>query len=90
MEENDKLKVDIYVPLGICSCQWEGFMNSVFAELTKYKEYIDFQTKNLKSEEARKLNLHGNSVVINDEEILKSSFNLRRKLPKILEEKGLI
>ncbi|MFW6311513.1 MAG: hypothetical protein ACOC44_07705 [Promethearchaeia archaeon] len=90
MEENKKLKIDIYVPLNVCSCQWEGFMNSVFTELTKYKEFIDFQTKNLKSKKAQEHNLHGNCVVINDEEVIKSPFNLRRKLPKILEKKGLI
>ena len=86
----NKLQVDIYVPLNACACQWEQFMNLVFQVLTGYMKYIKFETKNLDSEDARKLNLHGNSIVIDRKEILTSSFALKKKLPEILEEKGLI
>lgn len=86
----NKLQVDIYVPLNVCSCQWEQFVNLVFQVLTGYMNYIKFETKNLDSEDARKLNLHGNSIVIDGKEILTSSFALKKKLPEILEEKGLI
>ena len=86
----NKLQVDVYVPLNVCACQWEQFMNLVFQVLTEYMNYIKFETKNLDSEDARKLNLHGNSIVIDRKEILTSSFALKKKLPEILEEKGLI
>jgi hypothetical protein len=86
----NKLQVDIYVPLNVCSCQWEQFMNLVFQVLTGYMNYIKFETKNLDSEDARKLNLHGNSIVIGGKEIVTSAFALKKKLPEILEEKGLI
>ncbi|MFO7794678.1 MAG: hypothetical protein ACQERB_00915 [Promethearchaeati archaeon] len=89
-EQKNKLNVDIYVPLNVCACQWESFMNLVFRVLTEYNEYIDFETKNLNSEEARELNLHGNSIVIDGKEVVTSSFALKRKLPEILKEKGLI
>ena len=86
----NKLQVDIYVPLNVCACQWENFMNLVFQVLTEYTKYIKFETKSLDSEGARKLNLHGNSIVIDGKEILTSSFALKNKLPVILKEKGLI
>ena len=86
----NKLQVDIYVPLNACACQWEQFMNLVFQVLTGYMKYIKFETKNLDSEDARKLNLHGNSIVIDGKEIMTSAFALKKKLPEILEEKGLI
>ena len=89
-ENNEKLKVDIYVPLNVCACQWEHFMNLVFQVITPYNKYISFDTKNLDSEEARKLNLHGNSVVIDGNEIVTTSFVLKKKLPEILKAKGLI
>ena len=87
---DNKLQVDIYVPLNVCACQWQNFMNLVFQVLTEYSKYIKFETKNLDSEEARKLNLHGNSIVIDGKEIVTSSFALKKKLPIILKEKGLI
>jgi len=86
---SEKLKVDIYVPLNICACQWEGFMNLVFQVITPYNKYITFDTKNLDSEEARKLNLHSNSVVIDGNEIVTTSFALKKKLPELLKAKGL-
>ena len=52
-ETNGKLKVDIYVPLDACACEWDKFMNRVFVELTPYIKHIDFDTKNLNSEEAK-------------------------------------
>ena len=87
---DNKIKVDIYVPLNVCSCQWENFMNLVFKVITEYNKYIKFETKNLDSDEARNLNLHGNSVVIDGKEIVTTSFALKKKLPEILKGKGLI
>lgn len=87
---DEKLKVDIYVPLNVCACQWEKFMDLVFQVLTQYTKFVKFETKNLDSEEARKLNLHGKSVVIEGKEVVTTSFALKKKLPEILKEKGLI
>jgi len=65
-------------------------MNLVFQVITPYNKYILYDTKNLDSEEARRLNLHGNSVVIDGDEIVTTSFVLKKKLPEILKAKGLI
>jgi len=88
--KNNKLHVDIYVPLGVCACQWETFMNSVFQALTEYKDLVQFETKNLQSDEARALNLHGNSIVVDGEKIITSAYAFKNKLPDLLKEKGLI
>ena len=87
--QTEKLKVDIYVPLNVCSCQWEQFLNLIFNALTKYTRFINFETKNLDSEEARKLNLHGNCVVVDNKKIFTTSYDLKQNLPEILIEKGL-
>jgi hypothetical protein len=90
IREEEKVKIDIYVPLNVCACQWEKFMNLVFQVITEYNKYIKFETKNLDSEEARNLNLHGNSIVIDGKEILTTSYALKQKLPTILKERGII
>lgn len=90
VQKENKLKVEIYVPLNLCACQWEGFMNLVFQVITAYNTHITFDTKNLDSEEARRLNLHGNSVVLDGKEIVTTSFALKKKLPELLKAKGLI
>ena len=88
--ELNKLKVDIYVPLDACACEWDKFMNRVFVELTPYIKHIDYDTKNLNSEEARQLNLYNSSIVVDGEKKFSSSFTLKKELPKILKAKGLI
>ncbi|MFW9906892.1 MAG: hypothetical protein ACFFFH_21485 [Candidatus Thorarchaeota archaeon] len=89
-EDNGKLKVDIYVPLDACACEWDKFMNRVFVELTPYIKYIDYDTKNLNSTEARDLNIRGKCIVVDGEKRFSSSFILKRELPKLLKAKGLI
>lgn len=91
-EENElkKLKVEIYVPLDACACEWDKFMNRVFVELTPYIKHIDYDTKNLNSEEAKQLNLHGKCVVVDGEKKFSSTFALKKELPKLLKVKGLI
>ncbi len=82
--------MDIYVPLNVCACMWERFMNLVFMVLTEYRDYIEFQTKDLNSKEAQELNLRSNCVVVDGKHIFTSSYSLKKKLPEILKEKGLL
>jgi hypothetical protein len=65
-------------------------MNRVFIELTPYIKKIDYDTKNLNSEEARNLNLHNKCVVIDCEKKFSSTLALKKELPKLLRAKGLI
>ena len=85
----DKLNVDIYVPLDACVCEWDKFMNRIFLELTPYMKNIDFETKNLNSEEARKFNITSKCVLIEGQKKYTSSLTLRKELPKLLKAKGL-
>jgi len=85
-----KLKVDIYVPLDACACEWDKYMNRVFVELTPYIKHIDYDTKNLNSEEARNLNLHNKCIVVDGEKKYSSTIALKKELPRLLKAKGLI
>ncbi|MFX1600513.1 MAG: hypothetical protein ACFFB6_07945 [Promethearchaeota archaeon] len=87
---SEKLKVDIYVPLDACACEWDKFMNRVFVELTPYIKHIDYDTRNLNSKEARQLNLHNKCVLVDGDKKIVSSFTLKKELPKLLKAKGLI
>ena len=51
---------------------------------------IKFETKNLDSEEARELNLTGNCVVVDGKKKYITSFALKKDLPILLKEKGLL
>lgn len=90
MESNSKLKIDIYVPLDACACEWDKFMNRIFEVLTPYIKYIDYDTKNLNSEQARNLKLHGKCVVVDQKKVFTASYLLKKELPNLLKQKGLI
>ena len=89
-QTNEKLKIDIYVPLDACTCEWDKFINRIFETLTPYLKFIDYNTKNLNSEEARNLNLHGKCVVIEGKKVITASYLLKKELTNILKEKNLI
>jgi len=89
-QTNEKLKIDIYVPLDACACEWDKFINRIFETLTPYLKFIDYNTKNLNSEEARNLNLHGKCVVIEGKKVFSASYLLKKEITNILKEKGLI
>jgi len=88
--KSDKLKLDIYVPLDTCSCLWDSYMNQIFEILAPHIKLINFSTKSVNSPEAKKKNIYGNCVVIEDKHKLSSSIALRKRLPGYLKEKGLI
>ena len=86
----NKLKLDIYVPLEACSCQWTQFMNLIFSAITPYIKHITHETKSLNSGEARALNLTGKCVIVDNEKKYTTSYELKKDLPLILEQKGLL
>jgi len=90
LSDANKLYVDVFVPLNACECVWSQFMNLVFSTLAPYMKHIKFETKNLDSEEARKLNLTGNCVIIDGKKKFITSFALKKELPELLKEKGLL
>ncbi|MFX0073113.1 MAG: hypothetical protein ACFFAO_18700 [Candidatus Hermodarchaeota archaeon] len=86
----NKINVDIYVPLDACACEWSQFMNLIFTAITPYIKHIKHETKNLNSDEARKLNLRSKCVIVDGEKKYTTSYALKKDLPKLLAQKGLI
>ena len=86
----DKLNIDIFVPLSACSCEWDKFMNGIFTVITPYMKNVDFQTKDLNSDEARNQGVFGNCVVVDGKTKFTNSNLLRKQLPLLLKERGLI
>ena len=87
--QEKKLSVDVYVPMNECACLYDKFMDRIFGVLIEYMKFINFETKDINSEEAKRLNLRGNCVVVEGENIFTSSFHLKNYLSKILKEKNL-
>lgn len=90
VKTESKLKLDIYVPLEACSCEWTQFMNLMFSAITPFIKYINHETRSLNSEEARALNLTGKCVIVDGQKKYTTSYALKKDLPSILKQKGLV
>nr|MDO8110930.1 hypothetical protein [Candidatus Sigynarchaeota archaeon] len=82
-QQKKKLKVDIYVPMSTCTCEWQGFVDQVFEVLTPYIKEIEFDTKDSASPEAKARKLPSHCIVIG-EYVLASASELKDKLPTML------
>jgi len=88
--EPSKLQVNIYVPFNACACEWSQFINLIFSAITPYIKYIKHETKSLDSEEAREMGLFNKCVIVDGEKKYTTSYALKRDLPSLLKEKGLV
>lgn len=76
-----KVKVDIFIPVGACACQFARFMDKVFDVLVKYRDQVEFEIKSSFSDEAKKYKIGSKGVVINGTEVFPEHFK-----PNKLEE----
>ena len=77
--KKDKVKVEVFVPLGSCVCDFAPLMEKVGRVASKFKDLVEVQTKSTKSSEALKYEVQDMCVVV-DEKI---------KLPLNFDEKEL-
>jgi hypothetical protein len=52
--KKDKVKIEVFVPLGSCICDFGPFMEKVGRVTSKFKDLVEVQTKSTKSLEASK------------------------------------
>jgi hypothetical protein len=63
-EERLYIRASIFVALSSCVCSYKQFMNNAFDILGKYKEYLNFETKDAMSREGYKYNIFKETVMI--------------------------
>ncbi|MCJ7648093.1 MAG: hypothetical protein MUP85_05730 [Candidatus Lokiarchaeota archaeon] len=88
--DSNKLFIDIYVPMDACACEWSQFMNLMFSAITPYIKHIKHETKSLNTDEARRMNLFTKCAIVDGKIKYTTSAALKRDLPRLLEEKGLM
>ncbi|MEM1658602.1 MAG: hypothetical protein QXK94_06170 [Candidatus Jordarchaeales archaeon] len=80
-----KVKVDIFIPVGACACQFAGFMDKVFNVLMKYRDKVEFEIKSSLSDEAKNYKIGSKGVVLNGVEVFTEHFK-PDKLEKAIEQ----
>jgi hypothetical protein len=82
-QQTRKLKIDIFVPMSRCACDWQGFMDQVFEVLMPHMKEIEFDTKDSSTSEAKTRKLPSHCIVIGEEVFISSSV-LKSRLPSLI------
>ena len=72
-----KVKIEIFVPLGSCVCNFASFMEKIGRVTSRFKDVTEVQMKSNKSPEASKHGIRDMGVVINGKMKLSASFEER-------------
>jgi hypothetical protein len=62
--KRNKVKVEVFVPLGSCVCDFAPLMEKVGHVTSKFKDLVEVQTKSTKSSEASKYGILDMCVVV--------------------------
>ena len=73
--KNNKIKVEVFVSLGSCVCNFAPLMEKVVHVTLKFKDSVEVQTKSIKSSEASKYGVQDTCVVVNGKIKIPSDFD---------------
>jgi len=85
--KRNKVKVEVFVPLGSCVCDFAPLMEKVGHITSKFKDLVEVQMKSTKSSEASKYGVHDMCVVVNEKIKLPSDFDEKELEDAILKSR---
>jgi hypothetical protein len=81
-----KVKIEVFVPLGSCVCDFAPFMERIGRVTSKYKNTTEVQMKSNKSPEASKYGVQDMGIVVNGRTKLSASFEEKELEDAISQE----
>ncbi|TET19605.1 hypothetical protein E3J74_05825 [Candidatus Bathyarchaeota archaeon] len=73
--KKNKVKVEVFVSLGSCVCNFAPLMEKVGYVTSKFKDLVEVQMKSTKSSEASKYGVQDMCIVVNGKIKLPSDFD---------------
>jgi hypothetical protein len=86
MTRRDKLKIEVFVPLGSCICDYAPFVEKVMNIASKFKDQVNIEMKAANSLDASKYDVKGLSIVIDGSVKLSADFD-EKELEEIIKGK---
>jgi hypothetical protein len=83
--KRNRVKVEVFVPLGSCVCDFAPFMEKVGRVTSKLKDLVEVQIKSTKSVEASKYGVQDTCIVIDGKIRLSSNFDEKKLEDTILK-----
>ena len=82
-----RVKIEVFVPLGSCVCNFAPFMEKIGRVTSRFKDVTEVQMKSNKSSEASKYGVQDMGIVINGKVKLSASFEEKQLEDAILESR---
>ncbi len=73
--KRNKVRVEVFVPLGLCVCDFAPFMEKVGHVTSKFKDMVEVQMKSTKSPEASKYGIQEICVIVDGKTKLSLDFD---------------
>jgi len=83
--KKNKVKIEVFVPLGSCVCNFAPLMEKVGQITSRFKDLVEVQTKSTKSSEASKYGVQDMCVVVDGKIKLSSDFDEKELEEAILK-----
>ena len=84
--KRNKVKIEVFVPLGSCVCNFAPLMEKVGQVTSKFKDLVEVQMKSTKSSEASKYKVQDMCIIVNGVVKLLPSFDEKELEDAILKE----
>ena len=84
--KKSKVKIEVFVPLGSCVCNFAPFMEKIGRVTSKFKDTTEVQMKSNKSSEASRYGVQDMGLVINGKIKLTPSFEEKELEDAISQE----
>ncbi|MCW4002090.1 MAG: hypothetical protein NWE97_02745 [Candidatus Bathyarchaeota archaeon] len=83
--KRNKVKVEVFVPLGSCVCNFAPLMEKVGRVTSRFNDLVEVQTKSTNSSEASKYGVQDMCVVVDGKMKLPSNFDEKELADAISE-----
>ena len=83
-----KVKIEVFVPLGSCVCNFAPFMEKIGRVTSRFKDVTEVQMRSSKSSEALKYGVQDMGIVINGKIKLSESFEEQELQDAISQEES--
>jgi len=59
-----KVKVKVFLPVGVCSCSLTGFLGSIYQAVGKYRDIVEYSEDTVISRTAQEIGVRSQGVLV--------------------------
>lgn len=61
---SEKVKIKVFIPVGVCSCSLTGFLGSIYEAVSKYKDVVEYSEDIATSKAAENIGVSRQGILV--------------------------